>query len=724
MVAFGDSASMELETRRRRFWLGLGTLWLLTLVAGGSFLVVAHKTNEVFNPPLDDTYIYYQYAKQIARGQLFRYNDGDSVSTGSTSVIYPMLLAPFWLAGLRGPLLFWGGVVINLLGLLAAATFVFTALRRLLPHDQLLAWIGGVLTLGNGWFLWGVLSGMDIGLTAGSLALALHTIVVFFQERRRWPLAVGLALLAVSRPEGLALTWLICGVLWAWRALHAMPAREPSAADASPAPTTWRDRAPLRLLRAALTAEGRLPWPLVVGLLLGTAPTILLAIASGHLSTNGMVLKSHWAHEIGWVRYLDVSCRTLLAFPEHILWTPSAWLRGMIMVAAVAGIAGLWRGRFATDHEGHGGGPGFLIVACWAGLLLFYGFFMPATEQHNRYYMPYVPLVVITLTFGANTLALPFPPSLQGAIRRSTIAVLAIIGLSSVGHWAKNYAENCNDLADQHVVMASWMRANLRDEAVVAINDAGALAYLGERRIVDLLGLVTNDLRAPGHWRAEGPMWEQLERLRPTHLIIYPAFFDDLHRLPVMKRIHAVNIKRETLLGDREKVVYEVLWERSLSGDAPRSVPPARSTWTLIDHLDVADLKSEAAHDYRIDHGDVVGAARFRLRTFNKGPMTAVIDGGRSFSNGRERFTLGGVRIGRPAILGVRSDFSAEVDLHIFVNGRELPTWTVGVLDHKRSSEAYVELPAADLGSTTARIEVRRNGKDSFSSFHYFLLQP
>src|SRR5262249_10354754 len=43
--------------------------------------------------PLDDAYIHYQYAWNLARGRLFRYQAGDPYSTGETSPVYAVFLA-------------------------------------------------------------------------------------------------------------------------------------------------------------------------------------------------------------------------------------------------------------------------------------------------------------------------------------------------------------------------------------------------------------------------------------------------------------------------------------------------------------------------------------------------------------------------------------------------------------------------------------------------------
>src|ERR1044072_8187747 len=75
-----------------------------------------------FGLPLDDSYIYLTYAKQFGRAEPFSYFPGGGYSAGSTSVLWPMLLAPFWTLGARGHALVW--VSFALCTALYAATLV------------------------------------------------------------------------------------------------------------------------------------------------------------------------------------------------------------------------------------------------------------------------------------------------------------------------------------------------------------------------------------------------------------------------------------------------------------------------------------------------------------------------------------------------------------------------------------------------------------------------
>lgn len=52
--------------------------------------------------PLDDAYIYFQYARRLSEGHPFEYSPGDGYSSGATSVAYPFLLAAAHRAGFTG----------------------------------------------------------------------------------------------------------------------------------------------------------------------------------------------------------------------------------------------------------------------------------------------------------------------------------------------------------------------------------------------------------------------------------------------------------------------------------------------------------------------------------------------------------------------------------------------------------------------------------------------
>src|SRR5438552_17251928 len=79
----------------------LGALVLVAWVAA----VYVHAVRTwagSFGFPLDDSYIYLTYARQIARGRPFTYFDGSGYTAGATSMLWPIVIAPLWAIGFRG----------------------------------------------------------------------------------------------------------------------------------------------------------------------------------------------------------------------------------------------------------------------------------------------------------------------------------------------------------------------------------------------------------------------------------------------------------------------------------------------------------------------------------------------------------------------------------------------------------------------------------------------
>src|SRR5205823_2033024 len=75
---------------------------LVLLLSTGFGAASLYYNRGVFLLPLDDSYIYLRYADRLVAGEPLRYSAGDRPSTGATSLLYPLLLAPGRGLGLSG----------------------------------------------------------------------------------------------------------------------------------------------------------------------------------------------------------------------------------------------------------------------------------------------------------------------------------------------------------------------------------------------------------------------------------------------------------------------------------------------------------------------------------------------------------------------------------------------------------------------------------------------
>src|SRR6187399_474656 len=122
-----------------------------------------------WSAPLDDVFIHFDFARSAARGSPFQWSEGNGYSSGGTSLLYPLLLALGYRAGLRElDLMQWAAIVacVGTFGLLLGARRLMRELPR--PASYLLPF--GLLSVGA--LNWSLFSGMEVALFLGLWALA------------------------------------------------------------------------------------------------------------------------------------------------------------------------------------------------------------------------------------------------------------------------------------------------------------------------------------------------------------------------------------------------------------------------------------------------------------------------------------------------------------------------------------------------------------------------
>ena len=130
----GEGAAEAAEISDR----SLARAAVVTVIAAGvAALVAIAARTEVFTN--DDTYIYFNYAKNFVTGRPFAYDPRNIASEGFTSAIYLLLLVPFEAAGIN---MMFAAVTLNL----AAIALILYLGYRVLREDRVLE--GGFLLIG------------------------------------------------------------------------------------------------------------------------------------------------------------------------------------------------------------------------------------------------------------------------------------------------------------------------------------------------------------------------------------------------------------------------------------------------------------------------------------------------------------------------------------------------------------------------------------------------
>ena len=112
--------------------------------------------------PQPDTLLYCQAARRIAEGHPFSFSEGADVCTGTTSVLYPFILAIPYLLGAKGDSLLTAGFLLNALFYLAFLLGWARALQIWLerPLSRLVA---GMLIALSGQIAFCAMAQSDIG---------------------------------------------------------------------------------------------------------------------------------------------------------------------------------------------------------------------------------------------------------------------------------------------------------------------------------------------------------------------------------------------------------------------------------------------------------------------------------------------------------------------------------------------------------------------------------
>lgn len=480
---------------------------LIALTLGGvAYFLRAQLalTGNLSGVPLDDAYIHFQFARNLAGGHGFSFNPDHPVP-GSTSPLWVLLLAG---AGKLGVPLWAAGKIYGTVFLCASAILTRRLALRL-GGAPVVALAAGALTALDGRLLWAAPSGMEVTLFA---ALCLGAMLARPTGSRAGgptgllPLGILCALATLTRPEGSLLTAVML----------------------------------VDVMRRAR------PAPAALGLAVAAYLTLVAPYNLFSLATTGHILPTTFyakAHGIG-PSTGPGAVRYLLALAYYGLLTNPAAL-----VMAPIGAAILWRSR----------GEARAAVAWPILLVVLQAVFAPLAYHFGRYAMPLQPFFAVWAVVGIQRLV---RPDLSRDAWRAALPPLAlvVVGMLTLGTWASVYARSVSEIDRMQVTIGHWVKAHVPPGAAVAMNDIGAITYISERPAVDVVGLVSPHFiqlqRETPASRAARDVYAEVRREGARYLIIFPAWYPDLAALSGLRRVYSVTIDRPIIVGAPTMVVY------------------------------------------------------------------------------------------------------------------------------------------------------------------------
>ena len=476
----------------RRSWLPYAILPLALTTLALLYLFPA-----VWEFPMDDTYIHFVYAQNLAETGRIAFNGANKIGVGSTSLTWVALLAGAYKLGIPFHV---SAKLFGLLSLIACGLLIY---RLTLPRlGERLALAFALLVAASGHLLWFSLSGMET-----TLFLALGLLALLLYGERRWAsLGLVLGLLALTRPDGLALAAAV-GLVELWQNRAAI-LRGLSGWKA------FRELAVSAII--ALLVCG--PW---FGYLLARTGHLLPTSAVGKQTTSllGIQMIVSRSPELAfladipiiiyfgtWVMYLLMFVLGGMALPGPGL-PVGAEVGNAAYAVSYLGLLGwacivapllvsFFKGLPNRLRTRQSGSP-LLLFAVWLVLHnMAYAFFLPIPGTASRYGTINHVALWLALLLGLRWF--------KGSARIKTALTVGLVLLAAANtlYWNRVYNANLEHMHNVRIRAAEYVMNTLPAGSRVAAFDVGAIRYYTGRPILDLGGLI--DPALGDVYRADG----------------------------------------------------------------------------------------------------------------------------------------------------------------------------------------------------------------------------
>ena len=391
---------------------------------------------------VDDGFIFFRFARNLAAGEGLVWNLGWERAEGYTSHLQTLLLAGLMKLGMEGPP---AGILLGVTGCLGTAFLLFRGLPRFLGCP---AWLAGwlvALYLADESAGLNATSGLETHLFTFTAAALWYAALRYVDERGARPgLALGAAafFVALARPEGALLAILTF------------------------APLFFLAGTRRRVLRTAV-------------------PTLAVALAYlgwkyayfGYLLPNSFHVKVESAVDASFnqfTRYLIEVCAPIAAAFALLL----PWLSRTD-----------WGVR-TSAHKGHS--KWILTLLPLAGLLGFYITSVDASSGAHRYYWPSLPLIVASLGCLAGALRQTIPAAVP-AVGSLLVAAWCLVGPDGP-RWPLTVDPPEPLVANLEKLGAALATTGLANDATLVCDSAGIVGYASEFDLIDRSGLMDNFL--------------------------------------------------------------------------------------------------------------------------------------------------------------------------------------------------------------------------------------
>jgi hypothetical protein len=552
--------------------------------------------------PLDDTYIHFQYARMIAEGYPFRYSPSDPPTSGSTSFLYPFVLAIGYKLGFTGLNLAWWAVGIGVAAWIGSAWMMYLILCQMSETYGLPLIIACAFAL-MGSQAFGFVSGMETGHFVLFVLSSLYAI-----QRQAFRTGCGLgALVALIRPEGVVI---VIGMIAYW--------------------TITRRRVSVWFLLPliAIAAQPFLNW-----------------VLTGSISATGIQAKSFLYDDPLQIQrvagqitlfFLTIWVQFFTGLDIDRIYYQTGLL---LLIPAVYFLWAIRRPRVRTTA---------LLLLVWiVGLAASLSVLDTAFWHFKRYQQVIYALLFVMAGWGILRL--------KRRYFRWILAPLILIGsIPTTITFSIYYYGNSYEVGRLNYTMAQYLVANTPPNATIGVHDAGMITYLTQRSHLDVVGL-TSPRMAVAWRKGAGMLYELLQESpkRPDWFAIYAlAYLQDTRLFAnVIQPFPSPSLVRNVATAGPQ-FVMKPDWTGVENAQKPHSryILDAAQSLQWLDSVNVASPTSERQHLYSVQFlpgfigystelYDLPYAGCIRTMPPAPIPDCQILDGGRRIT-GRESFTI------------------------------------------------------------------------------------
>ena len=473
--------------------IGIG-IAIISIITSIYFIVQAKAANGFFCFPLDDPWIHSTFARNLVEYGSFSYYKNQLITSGSTSPIYTFLLAGLYLFSKNE------FIISYILGIGFFALTVFMFFRLLKIHFNSAMWLSvfaALLVAIQPRINLIAVSGMETTMFLFFLVISIYN----YKKGNKTALGISLGLLVWCRPDGL--------ILWAAIIADHILSQ------------LFVPNKGKKSLRTVAFNDLYKPFLIAIG--------FAAVYAAFNMSLSGSLFPNTFRAKLSTYENNSRSSFLLKDVIESfstaefvILWVP-------LLIGSFVVLRDLIKKQYS----------GFSLYVIFIGGFIFtYWWLLPFSFSFSRYLIPIIPSYIILCVFGIKEILQFFGSKIKSSVPvvflgAGYFAAVVIISIVFLKDNSGMYTFACNYFNERHVTVGKWIAKNTPENAVIATHDIGAIEFYGNRKIIDMVGLVSPEIIDKMHTGFIGYLNKYLTEKKADYLIILKNWFEVVNDNPV-----------------------------------------------------------------------------------------------------------------------------------------------------------------------------------------------